>query len=300
MTHDEAVIQLARSTAEAVASVLTTCTSEDVASGQVAVVPKGTSPLEQVDLPAVAVAVSYTHGATGGNVFSISNRGAHRLAAAMMGKEVEDEDGELDELALSAVGEAMNQMMAAAAAATTKVLGAEVEIGPPQTHFLATPEDARRVVGEEAHTTSASFTVCGESCRLIQLIPNGFVVRMTRALDDLSTIVDPGASGEVVGGGLAADALLALPVRVSAELGAARLPIGRAIGLPRGAVVELDRRADDPIELFVNGRRFATGRLLLADDGEWAVEIERVFEPERTPQESHEGGDTPSWPEFSS
>jgi flagellar motor switch protein FliN/FliY len=66
-------------------------------------------------------------------------------------------------------------------------------------------------------------------------------------------------------------------LRVWAELGRARMPLGRAVGLASGAVVELDRPADDPVDVYVNGRRFAQGRLMLADDGEWAVQIDEII-----------------------
>jgi flagellar motor switch protein FliN len=65
-------------------------------------------------------------------------------------------------------------------------------------------------------------------------------------------------------------------LRVWAELGRARLPVGRAVGLGPGAVLELDRGVDDPVDLYVNGRRLALGRLLLTEDGEWAVRVESV------------------------
>jgi flagellar motor switch protein FliN len=65
-------------------------------------------------------------------------------------------------------------------------------------------------------------------------------------------------------------------LRVWVELGRARLPVGRAVGLAPGAVVELDRGVDEPLDLYVNGRRLALGRLLMTEDGEWAVRIESV------------------------
>ena len=67
----------------------------------------------------------------------------------------------------------------------------------------------------------------------------------------------------------------AVPVRVWAELGEARLSLAEVVGLGPGAVVELDRRIDDPIGLYVNGLRFAHGELTIADD-EWAVRIDAV------------------------
>ena len=106
---------------------------------RVAIVPNGASPLQSIPAPSVAANVSYVDGVTGGNVFVVTRLGARRLAAAMMGMEppAEDDGSDLDEIELSAVGEAMNQSMAAAAGATGKVLGQEVEISVPETRVLA-------------------------------------------------------------------------------------------------------------------------------------------------------------------
>ena len=59
-----------------------------------------------------------------------------------------------------------------------------------------------------------------------------------------------------------------------AELGRSRMPLGTALGLPVGAVVDLDRPAEAPVDLYVNGMRFARGQLLVTEDGEWAVSLE--------------------------
>ena len=73
-------------------------------------------------------------------------------------------------------------------------------------------------------------------------------------------------------------ALREIPMRVGAELGRATLPLAQAVDLGPGVVIELDRSADDPIDLCINGQRFATGQLLLVEEGEWAIRIERVFD----------------------
>jgi flagellar motor switch protein FliN/FliY len=75
-----------------------------------------------------------------------------------------------------------------------------------------------------------------------------------------------------------ASMMRAIPVRVGAELGRARMPLGAAVDLGPGVVIELDRDADDPVELTINGQPFATGQLLQIDGGEWAVRIERVLD----------------------
>ncbi|HEX8751903.1 MAG TPA: FliM/FliN family flagellar motor switch protein [Solirubrobacterales bacterium] len=67
-----------------------------------------------------------------------------------------------------------------------------------------------------------------------------------------------------------------VPVRVWAELGRARASLATIVGLGAGAVVELDRRIDDSIGLYVNGLRFAQGSLLINEDEEWALRLEEV------------------------
>jgi hypothetical protein len=73
-----------------------------------------------------------------------------------------------------------------------------------------------------------------------------------------------------------ATALSDIKVRVWAELGRTHLGLGRALGLPLGSVVELDRPADAPVDLYVNGVRFAQGHLIVTDDGEWAFQCDAV------------------------
>ena len=70
--------------------------------------------------------------------------------------------------------------------------------------------------------------------------------------------------------------MLGVPVRVWAELGRTRIPLGHALELPPGTVLELDQGAEAPIELFVNGLCFAHGSLEVAAEGEWAVQIDAL------------------------
>jgi flagellar motor switch protein FliN/FliY len=71
------------------------------------------------------------------------------------------------------------------------------------------------------------------------------------------------------------DTLLDLELRVWAELGRAHMPAAKIVGTAPGTIIDLDRAPEDPAEIFVNGRRLGSGRLLLVD-GEWAIRIESV------------------------
>src|SRR5262249_9156340 len=133
---DDALIRLGESTSEACVGILEMFAPGKVVAGDVAVVQADQS-LANVPVPAVSPSVSYVDGVTGGNLFVMTLVGAKRLAAAMMGMEEPEnpEAEELSELELSAVSEAMNQMMASAAGAISSVLGTEVEIGTPETQI---------------------------------------------------------------------------------------------------------------------------------------------------------------------
>jgi flagellar motor switch protein FliN len=290
ITPREALMRLGASTAEAIAQVLEMFAPGAVQRGEVTVVADGASPFANVARGSIASSVSYVDGVTGANVFVLTPTGARGLATAMGAPPPEAEGAEtpeLSELEMSAIAEAANQTMAAAAAAIGVVLGQEIEISTPDTRVLDDPSSAADIYGAAPHATSTTFVVAGEACRLIQLIPAAFVVRMVRAMDELSAerTDEKPVGGSAAGGAAFAndssphslaiqEALGGISLRVWAELGRARMPLGSALGLPVGAVLDLDRGADAPVDLYVNGMRFARGQLLVTEEGEWAVSLD--------------------------
>jgi flagellar motor switch protein FliN/FliY len=276
MNADAPLLRLGESTAEAVERALQNAAPGSARVGAVVAGNGSERAAEQaiqgLAMPSVCAEVSYVDGVTGGNVFLLPVEGARRLAATMMGQESPEtaEGAELSELELSAVGEAMNQMMSAAALATGGVLGQEVEIAPPNIRLVTTEAEAAELLRASAapHVLTTSFTVADVSARLVQLVPNAFVVRMDRALDAQTTEYTSAPLGA---------ALRAVPVRVWAELGRARMPAGTSLDLPTGSVVELDREVEDPVDLYVDGLHFATGRLRVAEDGNLQLEVETVM-----------------------
>ncbi len=289
ITPREALVRLGASTAEAVARVLEMFAPGSIERGDVSIVPDGTSPFANLPFGGVAASVSYVDGVTGANVFVMSPACARALATAMGVGASEDEVGpQLTELEMSAVGEAANQMLAAAAAAISVVIGQEIEISPPDVRVLDDTATATDTYGTAPHACSTSFSIAGEHCRLVQLVPSAFVVRMARAIDELN--LEQRAGGEdqdrssafddAEGGGVSlSDALRDINLRVWAELGRTELALGRALELPIGAVVDLDRAADAPVDLFVNGLCFGKGQLLVTEDGEWAIQVQSISNP---------------------
>jgi flagellar motor switch protein FliN len=276
---DEALISLGDTTAEVVAGVMSSLCMGTVEKGQVAIVASGLAALESMAYPIIATDVSYTEGVSGGNVFAITRLGARRLAAAMMMMEppAQDSEQELDEIEMSALGEAMNQMMAGSAGALAGALGYPVDISVPTTRVLAEAHEADGIYPQTPYVTFAPFTMLGESCRLIQLIPNAFVVRMARALDDGAAEEEKSDHDDDRDSRISF-MLRDVNVRVAAELGRTTMSLEQLSEPRLGSVIELNSTLEDPIDLCVNGQRFATGQLFLIDQTEWAMRIEHVLD----------------------
>jgi len=282
VTQREALIQLGASTAEAVARVLEMFVPDGIGRGEVSVIGDDQSPFSNLPLGGVAASVQYVDGVTGANVFIMPAASARALASAM-GVPPED-GGPLTELEMSAIGEAANQMLAAAAAAISVVIGQEIEISPPGVQLLEGKPDTAESWGTAPHACSTSFTIGGEPCRMVQLVPSAFVVRMARAIDERAMDPSDGPStatqrGEAAEAVPFTSTLHQINLRVWAELGRTQLPLRSALELPVGAVVDLDHPADAPVDLFVNGLFFGHGQLLVTDDGEWAIEVKSLTKP---------------------
>ena len=57
-----------------------------------------------------------------------------------------------------------------------------------------------------------------------------------------------------------------VPVQVSAVLGKATMPVSQLLKLGRGAVVELDRKVGEAIDIYVNNRLVARGEIVVVDE----------------------------------
>jgi flagellar motor switch protein FliN/FliY len=70
-------------------------------------------------------------------------------------------------------------------------------------------------------------------------------------------------------------------VVVSAVLGRVSMPINQLQKLGRGAVVELDRRLGEPIEIYVNNRLVARGEVVMVDEERLGVTMTEIVKSDR-------------------
>jgi flagellar motor switch protein FliN/FliY len=60
--------------------------------------------------------------------------------------------------------------------------------------------------------------------------------------------------------------ILSIPVTVQVVLGSTLLPVASLMKLGRGAVISLDQRVGDPVDIVVNGRVVARGEIVVVDE----------------------------------
>jgi len=74
------------------------------------------------------------------------------------------------------------------------------------------------------------------------------------------------------------DFILDIPVEVSVEVGRAKLSIGELLKLGQGSVVELNKLAGEPLEIFVNGKLMARGEVVVVNE-KFAIKVMDIINP---------------------
>lgn len=91
---------------------------------------------EQYDRPCVFIHISYIEGIDGNNILILKEHDVKIITDLMMGGDGTNTEGDLSELHLSAISEAMNQMMGSAATSLSSMLERKVDISPPSASLV--------------------------------------------------------------------------------------------------------------------------------------------------------------------
>ena len=92
--------------------------------------------IEEYERPCVFILIKYTLGLDGSNILVLKEHDVKVITDLMMGGDGSNTDGELGELHLSAISEAMNQMMGSAATSLSTMLGKMIDISPPEASLV--------------------------------------------------------------------------------------------------------------------------------------------------------------------
>jgi flagellar motor switch protein FliN/FliY len=77
------------------------------------------------------------------------------------------------------------------------------------------------------------------------------------------------------------EAVYDIPVQVSAVLGRTTMQVSQLLKLGRGAVVELDRKLGEAVDIYVNNRLVARGEVVMVDDNRLGVTMTEIVKAER-------------------
>ena len=137
--------------------------------------------------PYVAVRVQYTEGLVGANLMVMKESDVKIITDLMMGGDGHgNEDGELNELHLSAISEAMNQMIGSSATSMSSMFDKRVDISPPESTQVNPSTDIDRIrISDDDVIVKIAFSMTVGTLidsEIMQLIPLPFAKDMVSNL----------------------------------------------------------------------------------------------------------------------
>lgn len=136
--------------------------------------------------PHVGVEVKYTDGFQGDNLFVLKTDDALVIADLMLGGDGKTEETSLNDIYMSAIQEAMNQMMGTAATSMSTIFSKRVDISPPSTVMLdVTEKSSEKYIPNDDILIKVSFQLkIGElvDSNIMQLLPPSFAKEMVDGL----------------------------------------------------------------------------------------------------------------------
>ena len=305
---------------------------------------------ENFDVPNIILDVEYVEGISGRNMLMMKISDAAVIANCMMGGDGKIESDELSEIEISAVQEAMNQMIGSAATSMATMFGRRVDISPPQSTLWESKEQslsndieeeekvvrisfdlevgdvlksnimqilplntAKKIVsimmGEEqvqapvdapvsepAPTPASAPTMASSSQPTYEAPVHGQPAYQQPAYEAPANYAPPMShtqpmmqqSVEVQKANFAPlgtehvrkshdniDLILDVALDISVVLGRTKKSIRDILNLGNGSLIELNRLADEPVEVLVNGKVIAEGEVVVIDEN-FGVRINNI------------------------
>jgi len=259
----------------------------------------------------VVVTVEYKKGLYGLNTLVLPLNLTNIIADLMLGKDVENiEERELDDISLSAVSEAMNQMMGTASTALSDFLKTNIDISPPNSRVLNFSDPNIEFppieTDKEAYVISIKFNVkitgIAETT-FWQFIPMKFAQKIKELMEktfgkvkaneesskstnaqekgnsnvikEKKVRVQPVEFGEFekkeepISQNIdlsKLELLLDVPLELKVELGSTKLNLREILELHEGSMIQLNKLAGEPLDIYANGRLIARGEVVVIDE----------------------------------
>lgn len=252
---------------------------------------------ENMMIPYVALKVEFKSGISGENLLLLKTIDASVISDIMMGGDGTDLKEKLDELELSAVSEAMNQMIGSATTSMATMLNRSIDISPPEVKLLETDADkVDELENPDKEFVQIAFemTIDGVlestimqlySVEAVKDIVEAFTLEvLADAEGDIVPVKDEAdlaeatkvsqdeiskkehESTELVNYPERIEMLLDVTLDLTVVFGSARKTVKELLSLGEGSIVELDKYIDDPLEIFVNNKLIGYGEVVVVDE----------------------------------
>jgi len=300
--EDEVLKDISGSSMKAAAIALSTILNKEVRITEPTV--NEVSPhkiTEDMPGPAIVVEVEYSGGLKGPTyVIFLKEHGA-MIADLMMGGDGTSPPEEINELYLGALGEALGQMTDAAAASLSSSLGKTITVNQPKIKIVdfqkGIPEDLSVLKENKVVKIDYNLTLGDLSKgKLIQLLPQqiakpivSYVLGEAKLKEEAPLpAFTPGVHpvqfarlkpAEVTQVPANLKLLMDVPMNVSVEIGRKKMMLKNILDLGTGSIVELEKMANEPVDILVNGKLIAKGKVVVIDDN-FGVRISEIITPE--------------------
>lgn len=274
-------------------------------------------------VPKVVADIEFKQGLSGNNLLMMDEMDASIIANLMMGGDGKVEESELTELELSAVGEAMNQMIGSASTAMATMLGKQIDILPPNVELWDLKEDLKsKAINTNQSICKIAFDLNVEGLiesEIMQIFPIETVKEVSKIMmadtaqeveleepvekaveEPVVSQVAPEAPKEKVTvqkpildtltppaeerkAPRNLDLIMDVPLEFSVVLGKSRKTIKEVLSFGNGSVIELNKLADEPLEIFVNGKLIAEGEVVVINEN-FGIRITNILSKEQRVQ----------------
>ena len=256
--------------------------------------------VEGIKTPKVATTVEYKEGVIGTNLMLLQVRDASIIADLMMGGPGNaKDDGEFGDLELSAVAEAMNQMIGSASTSMATMINKKVDILPPKVKLWGEPDNiSYDSIDLDSVVYRISFELDVEGLiesEIMQIFTREMVNDIAAAMmADKATVVSDrelpadnkaqaapqpapqpvevsrptfqtlDSTSQAEGDNL--DLLMDIPLNLSVVLGTSKKSVREILTFNTGSVIELDKLTDEPLDILLNGKLIARGEVVVIND----------------------------------
>lgn len=267
-------------------------------------------------LPYVIVNVQYTDGLEGQNLLILKIRDAALIVDLMMGGDANEAPEELNEIHLSAIGEAMNQMMGSGATSMSSVFQKKIGISPPSVRVVNLADEDIQQPNNGDLLVKIVFRMTIEGIidsEIMQLIPIDFAKQTAEYLigkiehsegaqvqkpstEQAPAMTKAVAEEKAPSSGITVQQvqfapleenqiphemsnislLLDVPLQFTVELGRTQRTIKDVLELGPGAIIELDKMAGEAVDIYVNGKSIAKGEVVVIDEN-YGVRITEIL-----------------------